>query len=106
MNEQPILTITRTTLTRWLLLGLPGAVLWSVGGLGALSLLGGLANQSVVPGVGSTANSLGIMWGLIVLCAIIGIVVGMGSLFRPVSKRMLGGFLLFGLLSLFFTVLT
>ena len=106
MDDKPLLVITQKSLARWLFLGLPGTVMWVIGGLGALSLLGGLSNGSVVPGSGSTANSLGLMWGLILACAVIGIAVGMGSLFRPVSKRMLFGFLLFGVLSLFCTVLT
>ena len=79
MNDKPLATITTVTLGRWLLLGLPGAAFWVIGGLGALSLLGGLANGRVTPAVGFSATGLGVMWGFIVLCAVAGIVLGMGS---------------------------
>ena len=106
MSDKPIATISSTTLKRWLLLGLPAVTLWVIGGLGALSLLGGLADGSVTPGTGSTASGLGMMWALIVFCSIVGVLIGMKSLFRLVPYRVLGINAMIGLISLFFSVLT
>ena len=106
MKREPIATITAETLTKWLLLGLPAAALWVIGGLGAASLLGGLSNGSVVPGTDSSVQSLTIMWGFIVLCAVLGVAVGMASLVRPISTRLLAFSAVMGFVSLFFSVLT
>lgn len=97
--------ITSTTFTRWLLLGLPAILLWAIGGFGALSLLCGLVAGSVDPGTGSSAISLGMMWGTIVLCAFVGIALGMGSLVLPFRKPILAANVLAGFFSLFFSVL-
>lgn len=106
MNDRPLVTITTSGLSRWLLLGLPAAALWGIGGLGAMSLLGGLANGSVTPAVGFSAAGLGLMWGFIVLCAVGGIILGMGSLVLPIPKRALAFNAFLGFGSLFFSVLT
>ena len=106
MSDKPIVTITAVTLRRWLFLGLPAIAFWSIGGMGALSLLGGLANGGVTPGGGSTSTSLGSMWAFIVLISVAGLLFGMGSLFRKIPKRVLALNLFFGFVSLFFSVLT
>jgi hypothetical protein len=106
MDDKPLVTVTAKTLAMWLFLGLPGAVLWGIGGLGALSLLGGLADGSVTPGGGSSAHSLGLMWGSLALCAVAGVIVGMGSLFYRVRTSVLASSAFLGFASLFFSVLT
>ena len=104
--ERQLGSVTNVTLVRWLTLGLPAMILWSIGGLGAFSLLAGLSNGSVVPGVGSSAASLGVMWGSIVVCAAGGILLGMGSLFLRFKKRLLVTNVLAAFFSLFFSVLS
>ncbi|MCF6284478.1 MAG: hypothetical protein L3K26_04750 [Candidatus Hydrogenedentes bacterium] len=105
MDEQLDVTITAKNFSRWLLLGLPSTVFWAIGGLGAFSLLGGLSNGTVTPGDGSSASSLGTMWGCIVVCALGGIFLGMRSLFRTVPRRFLLYSTALGFVSLFFSIL-
>ena len=106
MDERPIATITSSSLAKWLFLGLPAVTLWGIGGMGALSLLGGLSDGSVNPGVGISASTLGIMWGLIAWFAAGGIILGMGSLVLPIPKRALAFNVFLGFTSMFFSVLT
>jgi hypothetical protein len=106
MSREPIANISSQTLVRWLFLGLPATALWAIGGLGAFSLIGGLGNGSVEPGAGSTAESLATMWGVVIIFAIGGVILGMGSLFKPVPKRILACNAVLGFFSLFFSVLT
>ena len=99
MDERPIATITSSSLAKWLFLGLPAVTSWGIGGMGALSLLGGLSDGSVAP-------TLGIMRGLIAWFAAGGIILGMGSLVLPIPKRALAFNVFLGFTSMFFSVLT
>lgn len=98
--------ITTVTLRYWLSLGLPATILWSVGGFGAFSLLLGLSTGGVAPGAGSTAAGLMLMWGAVVLCAAVGILLGMGSLFLRFKWSVLVANAVAGFGSLFFSALS
>ena len=106
MDEKPIAVITAGSLGRWLFLGMPGAVFWVIGGLGASSLLAGLSNGSVVTGEGSSMLSLQMMWSFLMLCALGGVAIGAGSLVKPFKVRVLAINAFLGFTSLFFSVLT
>ena len=105
MSDETEITIPLRNLVKWLCLGLPAVALWAIGGQGALALIGGLSTGAVTPGTGSSASTLFGMWGLIVVCALGGIGLGMTSLFRSVRKRYLVINFLLGGFSLFFSVL-
>ena len=106
MDDEQTITIPVKRLLKWMALGLPAVVLWTIGGMGALALLGGLSNGGVEPGVGSSVESLTIMWGVVGLCALFGIALGMSALFRHVPSRWLVPNVVLSFLSLFFSVLT
>jgi len=105
-SDEMEITIKGSNITRWLFLGLPAIAFWIIGGLGALSLLGGLQSGDVVPGVGTSPTDLSVMWGCISVCAAGGIILGMTALFRTLPRRLLFANVLLSIFSLFFSVLT
>jgi len=106
MSDQPIATITSGNLVRFVTLGIPAIVLWAIGGIGALSLFGGLANGTVSPGENTAEASLMLLWGSLCVCAVGGIGLGMVSLLRQVRTRILVANMVLAAHSLFFSVLT
>ena len=104
MNGEPLNSQLPGNFDVWLLLGLSAVVFWGVGGLGAASLLAGLGNGSVVPGIDSMVDA-GVMWGSVVILAFCGQILGISTFFQTVRKRVLWVNLFLSITSLFFSVL-
>lgn len=103
-NHEPSTVTLKVPMTA-LLLGLPAVPLWVIGGFGALGLMSGLSTGSVTPGVGSSATSLFMMWGIVMACAAGGVFLGVYSFYRPVRKIYLATNSVFAFFSLFFSIL-
>lgn len=89
MDETPLATITPRNLVTWVFFGLPAVVFWTIGGLGALSLLSGLSAGDVRPGEGTSTAGLSAMWLVLVLCSIGGVTLGGAAFFRRIPLRWL-----------------
>jgi len=97
---------TTCDIAKRLMLGAPSLLLWIAGGLGALSLLIGLANGSVAPGVDTGVFTLVIVWGAVVIVAAFGILFALYSLVKPVRLPILIASLMASFFSLFFSILS